>query len=141
MFKSQHICSECRQLIQEQIPSRQKQLLETYGPNGAVPLLPASQPSAPGLAFGRVDATSPANQQFVEIKNPLNYAVDVSSWKISGSATAELKPGRASMAANQVIWSISEHAIYLAGRLICLLAFSPPKSPLNRVWSRWYQYP
>ncbi len=69
-----------------------------YGPGGAVPLLPASQPAAPALVFGRVDATSPANQQFAEIKNPLTFAVDVSNWKISGSASAELKAGGASKA-------------------------------------------
>jgi len=58
-----------------------------------VELLPASQPPQPALTFGRIDSTSPSAQQFVEIVNPLDYAVDVSNWKIAGSATATLKPG------------------------------------------------
>lgn len=84
----------CRQLTQEQIPTRQKQLLQMYGPQGSPALLPDSQPQAPALSFGRIDSTSSPSQQYVEISNPLSYAVDVSNWKISGGASVVLKPGQ-----------------------------------------------
>jgi len=92
-----------KQLVLDQIPTRQTQLLDYYGPGGTVELLPASQPPQPALTFGRIDSTSPSAQQFVEIVNPLDYAVDVSNWKIAGSATATLKPGTVIAGGNSLI--------------------------------------
>jgi hypothetical protein len=46
-----------------------------------------------GLAFGRLDATSTASQQFVEIVNPTPLAVDVSGWKLQGTSSSPLRPG------------------------------------------------
>jgi hypothetical protein len=65
-----------------------------YGPQGSPALLPDSQPPQAALTFGRIDSTSASTQQFVEIVNSLAYAVDVSNWKITGSATTTLKPGQ-----------------------------------------------
>lgn len=83
----------CRQLTEEQIPTRQQQLLEMYGPGGSQPLLPSSQPDSPGLILNRIDITTALSQRYVEIKNPLDYAVDVTNWELSGAVNAKIKPG------------------------------------------------
>lgn len=46
-----HVHFACRQLITEQIPTRQGQLLGMYGPSGSKPLLPDSQGAAPGMIY------------------------------------------------------------------------------------------
>eukprot|EP00884_Botryococcus_braunii_P015668 jgi/Botrbrau1/2785/Bobra.0164s0062.1 len=81
------------QLMTEQIPIRKDQLLGMYGPTGTTPLLPDSQPTDPGLVFGRLDSASPAPQQFVEVVNPTQAAVDVSGWKLAGTSSNPLRPG------------------------------------------------
>lgn len=85
--------STCRQLIEDQIPVRKRQLLEMYGPEGRPALLPAAQPASASLAIGRVDTTSPLEQRFVELVNQNAFAVDVSGWRMAGGAKAHIKPG------------------------------------------------
>lgn len=83
----------CRQLVNEQIPKRQEQLLTTYGPSGSPALLPGPQPSDVPLSIGRVDTSSASDQQFVEVLNNNSYAIDVSNWQLTGSARVTIKPG------------------------------------------------
>jgi hypothetical protein len=64
------------QLTTEYIPTRSKQLLQTYAPGGTRPLLPGPQDvSAVRLALGRSDTSSPAQQQFVEVSIPVGQRV------------------------------------------------------------------
>lgn len=84
---------DCRQLIEDQIPVRKRQLLEMYGPEGRPALLPAAQPPSASLAIGRIDTISPLEQRFVELVNGNAFAVDVSGWKLAGGAKAHIKPG------------------------------------------------
>ena len=81
----------CRALITEQLPPRKQQLYQTYGPDGPTPLIPAAQPAAVALALGRT--SSQGNQQFFEIVNPNTFAVDVSSWSVSGDVKMILENG------------------------------------------------
>lgn len=70
-----------RQLIQEQLPERKRQLYNVYGPGGNIPLIPAAQPADARVTVGTV-ATGEGG--YVEIKNENDYAVDISGWKLSG---------------------------------------------------------
>jgi len=62
--------------------------------NGGVELPP--QVGAPPLKFGRFDAAPESgneNEEFLEIVNPLNTAVDISGWKLTGGVQHTFAPG------------------------------------------------
>lgn len=75
-----------KQLLTHQIPTRKTQLLETYGPGGSG-LVPTSQPAAPPMSIKSVEG------EYVEIKNPNSFAVDMSNWMIAGDTYYKLPPG------------------------------------------------
>ena len=79
----------CRQLIQDQLPQRKAQLYNTYGPGGSEPLIPAAQSGSPPLSIRTVDSAN----QYVEIFNDNPEAVDVSDYKLTGSASITLRAG------------------------------------------------
>ena len=84
----------CRALVSEQLPTRKQQLYETYGPVGPTPLIPEAQPAAVRLLLGRSGAlVTGKQQQFVEVVNPNDFAVDVSGWTVSGDIAMTLAPG------------------------------------------------
>lgn len=89
----------CRQLIQDQLPERKGQLYNTYGPGGAIPLIPAAQSGSPPLSIQTVD-TSDGSGQFVQILNGNAVAVDVSGYKLQGSTSITLRPGLISHSCN-----------------------------------------
>jgi len=72
-----------RQLIEEQLPERKRQLYEVYGPGGEIPLIPAAQPADARITVGTVET---GEGGYVEIKNGNAYAVDISGWKLSSSS-------------------------------------------------------
>ena len=80
---------DCRQLIQDQLPERRAQLYNRYGPGGLQPLIPAAQSGAPPLTIRKVDSAN----QYVEIFNGNPVAVDVSDYKLTGSASITLRAG------------------------------------------------
>jgi hypothetical protein len=58
--------------------------------------IPEAQPGDAGLIFGRIDVSPPGgsqNEEYIELINPNNYAVDVSGWTLSGAVTMQFKPG------------------------------------------------
>ena len=82
-----------RALVTEQLPPRKQQLYDTYGPTGSTPLIPDAQPATVSLVLGRTGGSASTPQQFVEIVNPNDFAVDVSGWGVSGDITANLTQG------------------------------------------------
>ena len=103
----------CRQLIQDQLPERKSQLYNIYGPGGSVPLIPAAQSGSPPLSIRTVDSAN----QFVEIFNGNPVAVDVSDYKLTGSASITLRAGMILLPGITELWkltsmqsSIAKHA-------------------------------
>ena len=74
---------------------RRTYLYEVCGPgNGGI--IPAAQPPDAVLRFGAVERTPASGdsaQQYVEIKNPNDYAVDASGWRVDGSVEHVFPPG------------------------------------------------
>ena len=56
-------------------------------------LIPEAQASELSLRFGRMDDTSPAAQQYLELLNPNPVAVDVSGYQLGGPVQLTLAPG------------------------------------------------
>ena len=58
--------------------------------------IPASQPAAPGITFGAIEA-NPASgiqdQEFIELRNTGTASVDMSGWALSGGVTFTFKGG------------------------------------------------
>jgi hypothetical protein len=79
-----------QQLVSEQVPIRQRQLYDTYGPKGSIPLIPDAQPSSFQLTLGRLE---PGAAGFVEVRNPNDFAVDVSNYALRGAVTFTFAPG------------------------------------------------
>lgn len=75
-----------RQLLKEQLPRRVAQLYKVYGPEGVIPLIPEAQILEPELQIVNVEL-SPDNlaEQYIQIFNPNQFAVDISSWQLMGS--------------------------------------------------------
>lgn len=58
--------------------------------------IPPSQPLVSPLTFGAIEfnpASGNQDEEFIELTNPNNYAVDVSNWTVTGGVTMTLKPG------------------------------------------------
>lgn len=87
--QSYSLSNSCRQLIEDQLPQRKGQLYNTYGPGGPQPLIPAAQAGSPALSVRTVDSAN----QYVEIFNDNPVAVDVSDYKLTGSASITLRAG------------------------------------------------
>ena len=82
-------------MINTSLPNRRIALFDTYGPAGSG-LIPDSQPSNALVNFNQIE-TNPASgnqdEEFIELTNPNNYAVDMSSWTVSGGVDFTLPPG------------------------------------------------
>ncbi len=98
-------CLHCRQLIQDQLPERKGQLYSTYGPGGAIPLIPEAQSGSPPLSIQTLD-TSDGSGQYVQIFNGNSVAVDVSGYKLQGSTSMTLQPGQ-----YQILCNVSTAAL------------------------------
>lgn len=79
--------------------SRRTQLFNTYSittSNAANRLIPLAQQSSPPITFGEVE-TNPAGgnqgQEFIEIKNPTDAAVDITGWTVGGGIDHTFRPG------------------------------------------------
>ena len=57
---------------------------------------PGSQPYAPALRFGEILASAASgnqNEEYLQVVNPTDIAVDVSGWRLMGSVNFVFKPG------------------------------------------------
>ncbi|GAB4823908.1 hypothetical protein N2152v2_010954 [Parachlorella kessleri] len=79
-----------QQLIQEQLPIRKQQLYETYGPKGAIPLIPDAQPAGPQLSMGKLE---PGSSGYVQVVNANTFAVDISGYSLGGAVQFTFRPG------------------------------------------------
>jgi len=75
------------QLLTEQLPLRREQLYETYGPSGSR-LIPGKQKENV-----RAEIKLVPRYGVIEIHNKEAEAIDVSGWKMDGTARFKFKPG------------------------------------------------
>jgi hypothetical protein len=82
-------------VINTSLPNRRTALFNTYGPTGSG-LIPDPQPTDVVVNFDQIE-TNPASgnqdEEFIELANPNNYAVDMSGWTVSGGIDFLLPPG------------------------------------------------
>jgi hypothetical protein len=74
---------------------RRRHLFNTHSTPGDK-LIPGSQPSVPALAFGVIErspVSGNANEQFIQVVNPTDGAVDISGWTIGGGVAYTFRPG------------------------------------------------
>ena len=82
-------------VLNTSLPNRRTALFNTYGPAGSG-LIPDPQPTDAIIDFGQIEsnpASGNQDEEFVELTNPNNYAVDMSGWTISGGIEMILPPG------------------------------------------------
>ncbi|KAF6266395.1 coth protein-domain-containing protein [Scenedesmus sp. NREL 46B-D3] len=111
-----------KQITEEFIPIRGKQLLQTYAPGGANPLLPAAQvpSSSVVIGFGPSDYSDDKRQAFVslQLRSPSGSgdSVDVSGWKLGrqGGQSFTFPPG--TVFAKDVTLHLSEAVRGFRGR-------------------------
>lgn len=82
-------------VVNTSLPNRRTALFETYGPTrpGLIPL-----PQSEGLVinFGAIEANPVSgiqDEEYIELSNPNNEAVDLSGWTLSGGVELTLPPG------------------------------------------------
>ena len=82
-------------VVNTSLPNRRNALFETYGPAGSR-LIPPPQSEGLVINFGAIEA-NPASgiqdEEFIELTNPNNEAVDLSGWTLSGGMELVLPPG------------------------------------------------
>ncbi len=74
---------------------RRTHLFETHGPSGGGIIPDAQSPSAT-IDIGVVEympASGDPDEQYIQLVNPNGYAVDISSWRLTGAAQMEFAPG------------------------------------------------
>jgi hypothetical protein len=82
-------------VLNTSLPNRRNALFETYGPSGSG-LIPQEQSAGLVINFGNIESNPESGNQdeeFIELKNPNNEAVDLSGWTISGGVELSLPPG------------------------------------------------
>lgn len=82
-------------VLNTSLPNRRNDLFNTYGPSGAG-LIPESQPSDAAVEFGSIEVNPNSGHQdeeFIELTNPNDFAIDLSGWTISGGVDLTLPPG------------------------------------------------
>ena len=82
-------------VLNTSLPNRRNALFKTYGPNGSG-LIPQEQSAGLVINFGKIESNPESGNQdeeFIELKNPNNEAVDLSGWTISGGVELSLPPG------------------------------------------------
>lgn len=82
-------------VLNTSLPNRRTALFETYGPTGTG-LIPPPQSSGLVIDFGMIEsnpASGIQDEEFIELTNPNNEAVDLSGWTISSGVEFTLPPG------------------------------------------------
>ncbi|MEP4077287.1 lamin tail domain-containing protein [Haloferula sp.] len=78
-------------LIDYFVPTRREQFYTTWGAE-----VPDVEPAGSSLSFGQIVAnpvSGDQDEEFIEITNANDWAVDVSHWRISGGVSFEFPPG------------------------------------------------
>ncbi len=84
------------ELLNTSLATRQTQLLTTYAATGPTPLLPTSQSASPAIGFGAIvhnPSSGNQNEEYIELTNTNNVAVDVSGWTLEGGVAMALQAG------------------------------------------------
>lgn len=82
-------------VVNTSLPNRRTALFETYGPGGSG-LIPPPQSEGLVINFGAIEsnpASGIQDEEFIELTNPNNEAVDLSEWIISGGVNLTLPLG------------------------------------------------
>ena len=82
-------------VLNTSLPNRRRALFQTYGPPGTG-LIPNPEPSNAVVEFGVIDfnpTSGDQDQEYIEIINTNDYAVDLSDWRIEGGITFAFPPG------------------------------------------------
>lgn len=82
-------------VLNTSVPNRRAALFKTYGPSGSG-LIPQEQSAGLMIKFGIIESNPESGNQdeeFIELTNPNNEAVDLSGWTISGGVEFSLPPG------------------------------------------------
>jgi hypothetical protein len=84
------------EILNTALPRRRVHLFNTYAHDGPTPLLPPSQAPEVSLAFGEIDyqpASGNQDEEFIEIRNPTDEAIDLSGWTLEGGVRHSFQPG------------------------------------------------
>lgn len=84
------------ELLNTSLATRQTQLLTTYAAGGPTPLLPTSQSAAPSIGFGAIvhnPNSGSQDEEYIELTNTNDFAVDVSGWTLEGGVTMSMQAG------------------------------------------------
>lgn len=98
--------SGVNEILNTALPRRQIHLFTTYAQGGSTPLLPDSQPLSVTVDFGQIEYQPDSGNQdeeFIEIQNPNDFAVDLSNWTLEGGVRHTFQPGTV-IAANQSLY-------------------------------------
>lgn len=108
-----------RQLLQDWIPLRRKQLTEEYAVGGEYGLVPGPQPPSGELKVWVAGAdTGEEWGQFVELRNPHPFAVDLSGWSLDGPARWWARQGTVIPAGGSLLVARSIPGVRGGGRLV-----------------------
>ena len=80
------------------IEDRRRELYVTYSNRipGYSVVIPDEQPEQPQINFGSLDfdpESGNQDEEYIELTNPNEFAVDISGWKLEGGITHEFQPG------------------------------------------------
>jgi hypothetical protein len=82
-------------LREEYLAVRRQHLYQTHGPdNGGI--IPQAQPVDAAIEFGSLECAPPSgnqDQEYLALRNPNSYAVDISGWTIEGDIRYRFRPG------------------------------------------------
>ena len=102
------------EILNTAIPRRKIHLFTTYAEGGPTPLLPASQSTAAVVAFGEIEyqpASGNQDEEFIEITNSGDAAVDLSNWTLEGGVKHTFQPGTV-IAAGQSLYLSPDSATF-----------------------------
>jgi len=91
-----YIDEGCHELTNEYFAPRRQHLYVTHNISNPGKIIPNAQPDDPLLSFGTIEvipASYNPDQQYIELRNELNYAVDISGWRLSNAIEHVFAPG------------------------------------------------
>ncbi len=106
--------SGVNEILTTAIPQRKIHLFDTYAAGGAIPLLPTSQSSSATVAFGQIEyqpASGNQDEEFIEIQNPGDAAIDLSNWTLEGGVRHTFQAGTV-IAAGQSLYLSPDSAAF-----------------------------
>ena len=106
--------SGVNEILTTAIPQRKIHFFDTYAAGGAIPLLPTSQSSSATVAFGQIEyqpASGNQDEEFIEIQNPGDAAIDLSNWTLEGGVRHTFQAGTV-IAAGQSLYLSPDSAAF-----------------------------